>query len=201
MYAWKIFKTKVDEFSTNYGHPSGIPLDWNGRVYGGMFNPVSFVLSIILYVISVIPFTISILTIFLIKSLPFFIRVWVETWEKISIAIAKKEFTKKVKEYAQWKILERCKKDITSFADSIKCLSPAKLGKLINSYLTDFSPCKLIPKDIGLGIICLWFPIIIVFMMWFVGLLLVLTIPPLTFLTFLVLWILTWPLVIIFRQR
>ena len=53
-------------------------------------------------------------------------------------------------------------------------------------------------QDVGCAILVLWFPFLLALTMWSLGLCLVLTVPPLTFLSVLGLWILGWPLVVAF---
>ena len=36
----------VRRFSQNFGHPSGIPRDWDGRVYGLPVDPIAVIISI-----------------------------------------------------------------------------------------------------------------------------------------------------------
>ena len=53
-------------------------------------------------------------------------------------------------------------------------------------------------QDVGCAILVLWFPLLLALIMWSLGLCLVLTVPPFTFLSVLGLWILGWPLVVAF---
>ena len=68
---------------------------------------------------------------------------------------------------------------------------------MVSSYCTDFNPKKVTPENIGFEIVIIWIPIIMVCLMWTLGLVLVLTIPPATFLVGFALWIVIWPIVII----
>ena len=78
----------------------------------------------------------------------------------------------------------------------MKPLKPSKLSKIISYYCEDFSPLKAIPSDMGVTILCLWIPILMTFITWVFGLLLVLTVPPLSFLLALLAWLAGWLIVI-----
>ena len=71
---WEVFATSVDQLAVDYGSSSGIPENWNGRVYGtGTFDPLIIFLSIILYVLTLVIHIIGITALFIIKLVPFFL--------------------------------------------------------------------------------------------------------------------------------
>ena len=71
---WEVFATSVDQLAVDYGSSSGIPENWNGRVYGtGTFDPLIIFLSIILYVLTLVIHSIGITAIFILKLVPFFL--------------------------------------------------------------------------------------------------------------------------------
>merc|ERR1712142_1374584 len=59
LVAWMKFATDVERISQNYGHASGIPLNWDGSVYGLPVDPVAVILSFFLYLISLLPVSIG----------------------------------------------------------------------------------------------------------------------------------------------
>ena len=99
--------------------------------------------------------------------------------------------------YGKLKIFKIYRKTLNDYCKKVKKINPSKLGDLVNAYFTDFSPVKVIPSNVGAEIIILWIPILMVFMMWILGFILVLTIPPATFLTVFLLWLIFWPVVIL----
>ena len=104
---------------------------------------------------------------------------------------------KGIEGYSKLKIFKSYGNILKSYSKSVKAINPTKLGKMVSSYCTDFNPTKVIPRNIGLEIVILWIPIIMVCLMWTLGLVLVLTIPPATFLVGFALWIVIWPIVIV----
>ena len=197
--AWTIFKTRVEEFTEEYGHPSGIPQNWDGRVYGQCFDPVAATLSVILYIISVVPLSLSIFFIFIIKAVPIFLRTILRCWKQFSFQSAATKYSETIEKYSKIKIFEKYQKDLKRYVKLLKGLDPKTLGLIVSSYISDCSPLKLIPSNIGVSILFLWIPIIMTSLMWMMGLGVVLTVPPLSYLTALTLWILGWPLVVLIR--
>ena len=81
---------------------------------------------------------------------------------------------------------------IRNHARRLKYLHPKKLSNLVKSYLNDFSPRKLVKENAGAAWLILWIPLLLCYIMWTLGLALVLVVPPLTFLFGLVAWVLCW---------
>ena len=98
--------------------------------------------------------------------------------------------------YSKMKICTIYTNILKNHFNSVKALNPSKLSEMISTYCKDLNPTKIIPKNVGCEIVLLWIPILMVFLMWTLGLVLVLTIPPLTFLVGFALWIIFWPTVI-----
>lgn len=71
--AWMKFATDVNRIYQNYGHQSGIPLNWDGSVYGLPVDPIAVILSIFLYLVSLLPISIGTFIIFLVKAIPIFL--------------------------------------------------------------------------------------------------------------------------------
>ena len=234
--AWKMFWKDTKKFAENYGHESGIPQNWDGRVYGLAIDPLVVIIALFLYIIGVIGMTPVIFLTFVIKVVPIFVETLIQFWKNISLLTAivwwlkvisashenstsnnsnnhrstssvpgwikaLKSAIKGVKRgiegYGKIKIFKEYSDIVEKYAKKVEKLDPAKLGKLINQYSTELNPTKVIPSDIGVEIIILWIPIVMVFVMWVVGLVLVMTIPPATFLTGLFIWMALWPVVII----
>ena len=84
--AWKKFATDMERIAQNYGHPSGIPVNWDGSVYGLPVDPIAVILSIFLYLISVLPVTVVVFIIFCIKAIPDFLGTLRKFWNSINIS-------------------------------------------------------------------------------------------------------------------
>jgi len=79
------FATDVNRIFQNYGHQSGIPLNWDGSVYGLPVDPIAVILSIFLYLISLLPMSIGAFIIFIVKAIPIFLGTLKEFWKSINI--------------------------------------------------------------------------------------------------------------------
>ena len=117
---------------------------------------------------------------------------WIACWKD-----ATKGIKKFIEGYAHIKIFKIYSEILEEYLKSIKEINPTKLGKLVKSYCTDFNPMKICPEEIDASIIILWIPMSMVFAMWTLGFILVLIIPPATFIAVFILWILLWPIVIV----
>ena len=234
--AWKKFGKDTKKFAENYGHESGIPQDWDGKVYGLAVDPLVVIIAIFLYLIGILGMSPVIFLIFTIKAIPIFLETLIQFWRNISLMTAVvwyiktlagshenstntnpdsrrprtpapgwikslkstiKDLKRGIEGYSKLKILKIYTEILNDYSLKIEAIDPAKLGKLISEYSTELNPTKVIPSDIGVEIIILWIPILMVFFMWILGLGLVLTIPPATFLAGFVLWVLAWPIVIV----
>ena len=121
-----------------------------------------------------------------------------DSWLK-GVKKATKGIKKFIEGYSKIKLWKSYTSTIENYFKSIKCIKPSKLCDLVKSYCTDFSPTKVIPEDIGCSILLLWFPILMVIIMWSLGFVLVLVIPPITFVTTFIFWIMLWPIVLVFQ--
>jgi hypothetical protein len=233
---WEKYVTGAERRYENYGHTSGIPQDWDGQVIGLPVDPLKIILNIILYVVSVVPISLGVFVIFLIKAVPIFLAALVDFVKVMNIVAAVKWYkkvlagsqpepartnltrppthsghnawtgqlkevtkgTKKsIENYANIKIFEVCGCTIRKHAKLIKHLHPKTLVKIVESYSEEFSPMKLIPEDAGAAWVILWIPLLFSCILWVMGLVLVLSIPPLTFLFGVVAWTLAWIPVIV----
>ena len=109
---------------------------------------------------------------------------------------ATQDIVKFIEGYAHIKLCKIYCDIFKCYYKSIKCIKPNKLGKMLSLYINDMNPCKMFP-EIGCSIIILCIPILMTLVMWMIGLLCVLTIPPASFLFIFVMWIVIWPFVIV----
>ena len=66
----KMFVTDMEKYFENYGHPSGIPAGWNGKVFGLPLDPVVFIIGVGVYLLVVVPFSTAVFFIFIIRTIP-----------------------------------------------------------------------------------------------------------------------------------
>ena len=85
---------------------------------------------------------------------------------------------------------------LSEYSSLIKGLKPSKLYKYVKSYNNSCNPSQRIPR-VSVWWICLLFPILLAYLGFILGLILVLTIPPIVFLVGMLFWISFWPIVII----
>ena len=236
---WKKFATDMDAIFINYGDPSGIPDGWDGRVYGLPINPMVFVISLLVYLTVLIPFSLIIFFIFLIKALPIFLGTLAAFWKALNISASlawyrkvlggndsitnqpdevrtagrtttksghdgwikkvqksTKFIIKFIENYSKIKPISSYERKLKGYFEWVKPLKPSKLSNLISHYCEDFFPLKLIPSNVGVTILCLWIPLLMTFVMWVLGLVLVITVPPLTFLLAFLAWLAGWLVVV-----
>jgi len=233
---WAKYVTDMERLFNNFGHPSGIPQDWDGRVYGLPVDPIKIITNLLLYLLALLPISLATFVIFVIKALPIFLGTLVQFWKTMNIGAAfawykkvlagsepapqinanvaqtqssghdswtkpLKKATKGAKKfienYANIQIVTVYQEKLKRHWKRVYKLDPHKLTKIVNSYMEDFSPLKLIPENSGAAWLILWLPLLITSIIWILGFVLVLTIPPLTFILGFVLWTVAWIPVII----
>ena len=74
--------------NSNYSHESGIPENWNGRVYGMAVDPLVIIIAIFLYIMGAIAVTPVIFLTFILKAFPIFLETFVQFWKNISVMTA-----------------------------------------------------------------------------------------------------------------
>ena len=232
---WKKCVTDMKNFARNYGHPSGIPRNWDGKIYGLPIDPTTVIISVLLYLVAVLPVSISVLLIFAIKAVPIFLETlrefskmlnfgkavrWYQkvlggsqvgqpspaaqplpagtpqsghvAWSK-PLKKSMKQVVKAIEGYGKMPFFEKYGKIISKHSKLILKLDPSKLLKIVTSYAKDFSPLRLIEEDVSAAAwLIMWIPLLFSSIMWILGLVLVLSIPPCTFLLGLLAWLALW---------
>ena len=189
---WKKFTSDIKEYADNYGHESGIPNNWDGKVYGLGVDPLVIAIAIFLYIFGVVSMSPVIFLIFIVKAVPIFVATFLECW-KDGLAL----YIDTIKNYYSFEIFTNYWKALVEYFKLIKELNPSKLYECAKAYNKACNPTQCIPKKIGCSILCLWLPILLAYSSFIMGLVLVLTITPIIFLVCLSLWILFWPMVVI----
>ena len=70
---WKKYVTDTERLFENFGHPSGIPQDWDGRVYGMPVDPIKIIINLCLYLVTLLPVSLGTFGIFAIKAIPIYL--------------------------------------------------------------------------------------------------------------------------------
>ena len=189
---WKRFAKDMEKHYENYGHPSGIPQDWNGRIYGLPIDPIVICIAIIIYLIILIPFS-------LLYILVHSFRAIRRAFESIKVTMLSLECSMECfRLFLKIKPLQSYFEKLRMYADFIRILKQFKPITLLKSYCTEFSPLKIIPSwsDLGVTFILLLLPMLLICFTWVLGLLLVLIIPPTIAMLWLLLWLTGWLIVI-----
>ena len=181
---WKRFKTDMEKHFENYGHRSGIPQDWNGRIYGLPVDPIVISIAIIIYLIVVIPFSLMYILLHTFRAIRRAFDSIKGTMLSLKCSMDCFRFFSKIKPLQSY-----CTK-LRVYGNSIKILKQFKPVNLLKSYCTDFSPLKMVPSwsDLGAASILLLPPMLLICLTWVFGLLLVLIFPPIIAM----LWFLVW---------
>ena len=85
---WEKYVTDMERLFNNFGHPSGIPQDWDGRVYGLPVDPIKIITNVLLYLIALLPISLGTFVIFAIKAVPIFLGTLVQFWKTMNIGAA-----------------------------------------------------------------------------------------------------------------
>ena len=72
----------------NFGHPSGIPQDWDGRVYKMPVDPIKIIPNLCLYLVGLLPVSLGTLGIFAIKAIPIYLATLLEFWKTLDLVAA-----------------------------------------------------------------------------------------------------------------
>ena len=186
------FTKDIKRYADNYGHASGVPMNWDGKVYGLGVDPLVIAIAIFLYISGVILMTPTIFLIFMLKSIPILIKYLISGWNSWLTF-----YLESIKNYASIDVVANYQKILAEYAKSIKELNPSILYDCAKEYNDECNPTQCLPKKIGLGIVCLLVPIIIAYSTFIIGFVLVMVCATLLFILALVAWILFWPFVIV----
>ena len=85
---WKKYVTDTERLFENFGHPSGIPQDWDGRVYGMPVDPIKIIINLCLYLVALLPVSLGTFGIFAIKAIPIYLATLLEFWKTLDIVSA-----------------------------------------------------------------------------------------------------------------
>ena len=83
---------QLQAFVDNYGNNHGIPDNWDGRMYGGIYNPLVFSFTIFLFLYGTISMPIAVTTIVIFKFLPIYLKIQWEVAKKLNPIIVIPKF-------------------------------------------------------------------------------------------------------------
>ena len=174
---WKVYVEDAEAFAEDYGHPTGIPNNWDGRVYGGYFNPLTITLGAILFVYGLVTMTVGTTHVIVLKIIPIYIFAIIKTWKNYNPV-------KAAKIYKDVLICWLKGGTVKHYCDCIKAY-----WKL--------SPANMIPDECCLILVLSWL-IILSFLTWMIVWPIVIVGPILTYLMGIVLILIGCPLIYIF---
>ena len=120
---WKVYVTDAKAFADDYGHPTGIPNNWDGSIYGGYFNPLTITLAAILFVYGLPSMTVGTVLIISIKIIPIYIFSLINTIKRFNIVRAVKIYIDVIVGWAEVGTIKNYRDVVKSYA---KC-SPFKM--------------------------------------------------------------------------
>ena len=190
--AYTKFTVDIKRYADNYGHVSGIPDNWNGKVYGLGVDPLVIAIAIFLYAFGVVLMTPLILLTFVLKAVPILVSNVIKTW-KSGFTL----YVDTIKKYYDMPILTEYENYLEQYGKLVKELNPSQLYDCAATYNKECNPSQCINLEkIGFGIICLFVPILLAFGSFIIGLVFVLVVPPIVFLIGFGIWLFAWPIVI-----
>ena len=201
---WHRYVTDVKKYVVNYGHPSGIPQNWNGRIYGMPLDPFHIVMGILFYAYAILPVTLFITVIIVIKAIPIVISAVIAFHNTINYPSAAKSWCETIENFARFDCCKEWGEILSNYGSWAKHLNPANIGTALREYSKEYNPCKCLPKEpkdceicclspcialvfifyaIGAACIVLGISILIVlgFILWLVCWIFVLVVPPLLY--------------------
>jgi len=203
---WKRYVTDVKAHVDNYGHESGIPENWDGRIYGLPLDPITIVMGILFYFYAIFPVTLGVIFLISIKALPIVIQGLVSYVQTMNFFKAAKKWAGKIGEFAQWNACGKFATILDDYFKLIKHLNPSEICVAITAYSKECNVGECVPKDgcekfilspcilivslfwifgFGVVIIAMIFKIVLGFLAWILGWVFTILGPP-------TLYILSW---------
>ena len=82
----------LQAFVENYGNASGIPDNWDGRMYGGIYNPLVLSFAIFLCIYGIVAMPIAVATIVVLKFIPVYLKAEWEAAKRLNPLVAIPQF-------------------------------------------------------------------------------------------------------------
>ena len=193
---WKRYVTDMEAHVNNYGHETGIPENWDGKIYGLALDPITIVMSILFYAYAVIPVSVGVFSILAIKSLPILLKSVVQYCKCNNFVKASKCWCESINSFGQWNACQKFSSFLTCYSEMAEGLNPARIGKALTGYSKDCNVTRCYPKE-GIEIFCLSPCILLVTCFWLIGFVGVLIVTTGLLITGLALWVGGWPVAIL----
>ena len=196
---WKRYVTDIKAHVDNFGHETGIPENWDGKIYGLPVDPMTIVMAILFYAYGIPPVSIGLIAIVVLKSIPMLLRAVAEYWEKVNYFRAVKDWIKLVRQGLEYQACSKYAQIIGEYSNFIEMLDPKFVSQLVGEYTTecDFFPwLKRLDIDPCSGLIlspCL----ILTFFAWLFGLVGVVALTVGLLLAGVFIWMMGWSVTII----
>ena len=193
---WTRYVDEMEAHVRNYGHETGIPENWDGKIYGLALDPITIVMSILFYVYAVIPVTVGVVTVLAIKTLPIVLQTVVQYCKCNNFGKASKCWCESINNFGQWNACEKFAKFLSGYFEMAEGLSPARIGKALTGYSKDCNVTRCYPKE-GIEIFCLSPCILLVTIFWAIGFVGVLAVTTGFLVICFVLWVAGWPIALL----
>ena len=196
---WKRYVTDVRAHVENYGHESGIPKNWDGKIYGLPVDPITIVMAILFYVYAAPPTTIGVIIILAIKMVPFVLRAVAEYWNIMNYCQAIIQWWRKVVEFAMYDACSHYARILEEYFKYIKHLKPSYVVEAVQEYLKECDFILFIKKGLKhpCDALCLSPCLLLLFFLWVMGLVSMVIMTTLFLLCGLAAWILGWAVAIL----
>lgn len=155
---YQVYVVDTKKMAENYGHSSGVPEGWDGRVYGMPLDPITIIFGILITINALICVPIGFFVIITVKAVPMYLWIIWKSATEFSLPEMVKKYFKQIKKVANY---DCCKAYNDWFKGYGECF-PMK-AKWCEE------PCMMI---------CLWWLVLLGIISWTVTLPLVILIPP-----------------------
>jgi len=188
---WKRFVTDVKAHVDNYGDQSGIPLNWDGKIYGLGLDPFTIVMSILFYAYAVIPVSVGIIVLLIIKTGPIVLKTVASYCKCNDFGKAAVGWCEKIATFGQYNACATFGDVITQYFNLVKLLNPSHVGTAVSDYSKNCNVTKCYPKEC-LDLFCLSPCIALVTLFWVCGLVAIVIATCILLLLGFIAWILGW---------
>ena len=196
---WKRYVTDIKAHVENFGHETGIPENWDGKIYGLPVDPMTIVMAILFYAYGIPPVSIGLIGIIVLKSIPMLLKAIVEFWNKFNYCTAIKDWVAMIVKLIEYEACRMYEEIIKEYFNTIRFFNPNFVCESVRGYSEEFDFFPWMERS-GLdacGMLCLCPCIAITFLFWLVGYVGVIGFTVGALLVGFVLWILGWAIAIV----
>ena len=196
---WLRYVTQVKAHVENFGHETGIPENWDGKIYGLPVDPMTIVMAILFYAYGIPPVSIGLIGIVVLKSIPILLKCIVDFWNKWNYCTAIKDWAKMIVELFEYEACSMYTKIISEYSGALRFLDPTFVSESVRGYCEefDFFPWIERNKIDACSALCLSPCILLTFALWITGLFGVIGLTVGCLLLGLFVWIMGWAITLV----